>query len=250
MIEFKEANGITVLQMQHGKANALDVEFCTELKGALQQVESSSQAVVLTGQENIFSAGVDLVRLMSDGDEYRSALLTALGDMLYAFFVYPKPLIAALNGHAIAGGCILACAADHRIMIQERGRIGVPELTVGVPFPPIALEIMRFATPPQHFRQFVFRGLTYPPDQALAWGLVDELVASETLSERAMICAVELASIPPRSFALTKSQACRPVFEKLQQKWSLDMEARVKEAWNAVEVVAAVQNYVDKTLRR
>jgi enoyl-CoA hydratase len=250
MIEVKEASGIAVLQMQHGKANALDVELCTELKVTLQQVESTSKAVVLTGQGTIFSAGVDLVRLLNDGDEYRSALLTALADVLHALFFYPKPLVAAINGHAIAGGCILACAADHRIMIRDHGKIGVPELTVGLPFPPIALEIMRFATPPQHFRQCVFRGLTYPPDQALAWGLVDELVASEVLSDRAVICATELASIPPRSFELTKSQACRPVVEKLQQKWSQNMAAEVNEVWNSAEIVAAVQAYVDKTLHK
>ncbi len=250
MIEVHKANGIAVLQMQHGKANALDVELCTELKGTLQQVESTSKAVVLTGQGKIFSAGVDLVRLLNDGDEYRTALLTALGDVMHALFFHPKPLIAAINGHAIAGGCILACAADHRIMTRENGRIGVPELTVGVPFPPIALEIMRFATPPQYFRQLVFRGLTYPPEQALARGLVDELVAGEALSDRAMICAAELASIAPLSFELTKLQACRLVFEKLEQKWSQNMAAQVNEAWNSAEVVAAVQNYVDKTLRK
>ncbi len=250
MIEVKEANGIAVLQMQHGKANALDVELCTELKGTLQQVESTSNAVVLTGREKIFSAGVDLVRMLNDGDEYRSALLAALGDVLHALFFYPKPLIAAINGHAIAGGCILAWAADHRIMIRDHGRIGVPELTVGVPFPPIALEIIRFATPPQHFRQLVLRGLTYPPEQALASGLVDELIASEALSERAVSCAAELASIPPQSFGLTKLQVCRPVFEKLQQDWSQNMAAQVNEAWNSADVVAAVQAYVDKTLRK
>ena len=248
MIEVKETKGMAVLQMKHGKANALDVEFCIELKATLQQVESTSKAVVLTGQQKIFSAGVDLVRLLQDGDQYRTALLTALGDVLHALFFYPKPLIAAINGHAIAGGCIIACAADYRIMIGENGRIGVPELAVGLPFPPIALEIIRFATSPQHFRRLVFRGLTYPPDKALAWGLVDELVASEAISDRAMVCAAELASIPPRSFELTKLQACRPVFEKLQQKWTQRMAAQVNEVWNSVAVVAAVQNYVDKTL--
>lgn len=250
MIEVKKANGIVVLQMQHGRANALDVELCTALKDTLQQIESTAKAVVLTGRDKIFSAGVDLVRLLSDGAEYRSALLTALGDVLHAMFFYPKPLISAINGHAIGGGCILACATDHRIMIRDNGRVGVPELTVGVPFPPIALEIIRFAVPPQHFRQLVFRGLTCPSDQALAWGLVDELVAGDALVDRAMTCAAELASIPSRSFELTKQQACRPVYEKLQQKWSKSTAVEVNEAWNSTEVVAAMQDYVDRTLRK
>lgn len=250
MIELTEMHGVTILQMKHGKANALDVELCTELKARLQQVESTTKAVVLTGEKKIFSAGVDLIRLLNDGEEYCAALLTALGDALHALFFYSKPLIAAINGHAIAGGCILACAADHRIMVQEGGRIGVPELTVGLPFPPIALEIIRFATPPQHFRQLVLRGLTYPPEKALAWGLVDELVDSKMLSDRAMTCAQELAAIPPRSFELTKLQACQPVFEKLQRKWSQNMAANVNEAWNSEAVVATVQKHVNMTLRK
>ncbi len=250
MIEVTELNGVAVLQMRHGKANALDVDLCTALKTTLEQVATTSKAVVLTGQEKIFSAGVDLVRLLKDGEDYRGALLKALGDALHALLTHPKPLIAAINGHAIAGGCILACAADHRIMIREHGRIGVPELTVGVPFPPMALEILRFAVPPQHFRQLVFRGLTYTPDRAHACGLVDELVAVEALSDRARTCALELAAIPPHAFALTKSQAVRPVVERLQQQWTQDMDAKVNKAWNSAEIVAAVQGYVDNTLRK
>lgn len=250
MIDVTEENGIVVLHMQHGRANALDIELCTALKDRLQQVGSTAKAVVLTGREKIFSAGVDLVRLLSDGADYRSAMLKALGDVLRAMFFFQKPLVTAINGHAIAGGCILACAADHRIMIRDNGRIGFPELTVGVPFPPVALEIIRFAAPPQHFRQLVFRGLTYPPEQALAWGLVDELVSGDALVAHATECAAQLASIPPRAFELTKLQVCRPVYEKLQQKWSNNTAAEVDEAWNSMEVVKAVQDYVEKTLRK
>ncbi len=250
-IESFDVGAARVLRLSHGKANALDVELFEALTAALEEAtEDGCRALVLTGTGSIFSAGVDLVRLLNDGGQYRGALLKALGEALHALLTYPKPLIAAINGHAIAGGCIVACAADHRIMIREHGRIGVPELTVGVPFPPMALEILRFATPPQYFRQLVYRGLTYSSDHAHACGLVDELVAVEALSDRALACATELASIPPNSFALTKSQAVRPVIERLQQQWSQDIDVQVNEAWNSEDTVTAVQQYVDTTLRK
>ena len=83
-------------------------------------------------------------------------------------------------------GCILACMADRRLMVQERGRIGVPELLVGVPFPTTPLEVMRFVLPPQHLQEVIYGGRTYDPEEALARGLVDRLVPEQDLLARAL----------------------------------------------------------------
>ena len=82
-------------------------------------------------------------------------------------FFFPKPVVAAVNGHAIAGGCVLECCADRRIAANDGGRIGVTELLVGVPFPAMAFEVMRFATAPQYFADGILSGATYMPDVAL-----------------------------------------------------------------------------------
>lgn len=250
MIEVTRNDGIVVLRMQHGKANALDTELCTELTNTLQDIGSLGNAVVLTGQGKMFSAGVDLIRLLDSGEAYRSALVKALTDVLHALFFLPKPVVAAVNGHAIAGGCILASAADYRILTTGACRVGVPELTVGVPFPPIALEIMRFTTSPQYFPQLVLRGVTCPPEEALAWGLADELAADETVLNQSMLRAVELAAIPSRTFELTKLQARQPVLKRLQQASMQQLATQIQEAWNSTEVVAAVRKYVEKTLKK
>lgn len=247
MIEVKHDNGIAILHMRHGKANALDTELCGALKDALEQALPMVKAVVLTGEGKIFSAGVDLVRLL-EGDDYRRALLQSLGRVLERLFFYPRPVVAAINGHAIAGGCILACAADHRVMTQEAARIGVPELLVGVPFPALALEIMRSTASHYHLQQLIYRGLTCEPSQALAWGLVDELIDKEQVLERALQRARELAAIPARSFELTKLQARSPSRERLAQRSSQEADALVLQAWNSPEVVTAIRRYVEKTL--
>ena len=96
-----------------------------------------------------------------------ATFLPAMNQAFEALFAFPKPVVAAVNGHAIAGGCIMACCADYRIMAREPGRIGIPELLVGVPFPVVPLEIVRFATPPQHLQALIYRGLTLTADDAL-----------------------------------------------------------------------------------
>src|SRR5207253_4831329 len=103
------------LTMAHGKANAMSTEFCRALTARLAEANSSpARAVIITGQGRMFSAGVDLLRLSEGGAPYVREFLPALNAMFEAVFTCPKPVVAAVNGHAIAGGCVLACAADHR----------------------------------------------------------------------------------------------------------------------------------------
>ncbi len=151
MIDVKTNAGIAVMTLMHGKANALDIEFCEALTARFMELrKSDAKAVVITGQGKIFSAGVDLKRLSEGGADYIRKFLPALHKLYDAVFYHPKPVVAAINGHAIAGGCVLACCADRRIMARESGRIGVTELLVGVPFPALAFEIVRFAVPPRY----------------------------------------------------------------------------------------------------
>ena len=146
MIKSETAEGIAVLTLTHGKANALDIELCDGLAARFQELRlSDAKAVVLTGQGKIFSTGVDLKRLSSEDADYIRLIPPALHRLYEAVFFHPKPVVAAINGHAIAGGGVLACCADRRIMAREAGRIGVTGILVGVPFPSLAFEIVRFA---------------------------------------------------------------------------------------------------------
>ncbi len=149
----------------------MSTEFCRALTAQLEDLRTApTRAVVLTGTGRMFSAGVDLPRLIEGGAPYIREFLPALNTMLATVFSYPKPVVAAINGHAIAGGCVLACAADRRLMAKEGGRIGVTELLVGVPFPAAAMEIMRHATAPQYFEHAIFSGATFTPDEAALRG--------------------------------------------------------------------------------
>ena len=139
MIAVEDHGDIAVVTLAHGKANTLDIEFCEAIAARFDDLRTApAKAVVLTGQGRMFSAGVDLLRLSEGGAAYVRRFLPALHRLYSAVFFFPKPVVAAVNGHAIAGGCVLECCADRRIAARDGGRIGVTELLVGVPFPPLA----------------------------------------------------------------------------------------------------------------
>jgi enoyl-CoA hydratase len=249
MFELTRRGRVAVLQMAHGKANAMDLEFCQALALQVHACEQSDAgALVITGQGRMFSAGVDLPRLVAGGAAYAREFLPAMNHAFEALFAFPKPLVAAVNGHAIAGGCVMTACADYRIMAREPGRIGIPELLVGVPFPVVPLEIVRFATPPQHLQALIYRGLTPNADEALRYGLIDAVADPDRLLDEAVAVAEGLAAVPYEAFHLTKRLLREPARRRMRDEAGLD--AIVQEAWAGETVLAAVRDYVARTLKR
>jgi enoyl-CoA hydratase len=250
MIQREDRGPIAVLRLAHGKASALDTELLEALDRCLRELdEARPEAVVLTGTGSIFSAGVDLLRVLDGGTGYLAGFLPLLARAVRRLFAFPRPVVAAVNGHAIAGGCILACACDWKVMAAGEGRIGVPELRVGVPFPVAPLEVLRFAVPPQHLQKLAYAGRTYGAAEALEWGLVDEVVPPDRLLERALEAAGQLAAIPGASFELTKAQLRRPSLERIDALHD-ELEPRVAAQWASPGVQEHLRDYVDRTLRK
>jgi enoyl-CoA hydratase len=246
VIEASERDGVALLRLADGKANAMSLDLCEALTARFAAV-SSARAVVLTGTGAIFSAGVDLLRLLEGGAPYVRKFLPALSTMLATVFSHPAPVVAAINGHAIAGGCVLACAADRRLMARDGGRIGVTELLVGVPFPPAAMEIMRCATAPQFFAEAIFGGATYSPIDAVGRGWIHDLAEPEALIDRALEAANTLAALPAKAFALSKRQTRALALERMQNS---ELDAVIEQIWTAPETLERVRNYVARTLRK
>ncbi len=248
MIHESQADGIVTLRLAHGKASALDLDLTDALAASLETLtRTRPRGLVITGTAGIFSAGVDLFKLVKGGPDYVAHFLPSLDYMLEALFMFPAPVVAAVNGHAIAGGCILACACDRRVMTTATARIGVPELRVGVPFPPLVVEIMRAAVAPPYFNELMYVGRTYEPSDALARGIVDELSAPEDLASRAHAMAAELAATPAASFTLTKRAMRLPCLDRARRMMDADREA-LMAAWSSAETLTAIRDYLEKTL--
>lgn len=249
MVHIDERDGVRWLRMEAGKVQALDLELVSDLRAAVAGArDAGAVPVVLTGTGTSFSAGVDLFRVVREGDSYVSRFLPALGDLLFELFTYPGPLVAAVNGHAVAGGALVAWCGDLRVMAEGKGRIGVPELRVGVPFPAAAVEILRFATGGRGLQALAYVGRTLPPEDALAAGLVDELAALGALEARAAALAATLAEVPRDSFEITKRALRRPYVEALQRDGAM-IDDEVLTIWRRPATIDVIKAYLDRTFK-
>jgi len=248
MIDLLHRGHIAICRIAHGKANAFDIELCGGIMAALEACrDSSDAAVVITGQGRMFSAGVDLVRLVDDGPDYVKTFLPALTAAFEAVFAFPKPVVAAVNGHAIAGGCILACAADHRLMARGSGRIGIPELRVGLPFPTVPLEIMRLAAP-QQVQALVYGRTTFTPEEAVERGIVDAVVEPDALIDAAVAAAEGFAALPAGVFELTKRQLREPALQRIRD--GAQFEEEIVRLWTAPRTLTFIRDYIARTFKK
>jgi enoyl-CoA hydratase len=207
MLAIDRRDEVTVVRLQHGPVNALDLELLLALTAVL---EESTGPLVLTGTGRSFSAGVDLRRIVDGDEQYTAAFLAALSDMFLAVFDYPAPTVAAVNGHAIAGGCVLALACDFRLMAA--GRTGLTELAVGVPFPSAAREIARYALGPAVSR-VMLRADTLEAEDAVRVGIAHDVVTQGELLDRAVALATTLAGHDAAAYAVEKRQLHRTARE-------------------------------------
>ncbi|MFA5890908.1 MAG: enoyl-CoA hydratase/isomerase family protein [Actinomycetota bacterium] len=248
MLDVERRDNIAVLRMDHAKVNALDAEFLRSLTAKLAEIEGSdAEALVLTGNHRAFSAGANLPLILEGGAEYVRDNVPVLGEAFGALFSFPRPVVAAVNGHAIAGGCVLVCACDYKVMTDGDALVGIPELRVGVPFPTSALEIMRFAVGSQFVQQLVYLGEVYGPQEGMRRGLVDEVVAEGDVLARALEVAAHLASIPAETFALTKRALRYPVLSRIERD-APRFDPDVVRLWASDEVLASMQSFVDEVI--
>jgi enoyl-CoA hydratase len=239
MIQTADHDGIAVLSLNHGPVNALDLELLTAVPEALAAV-TDARGVVLTGDGRSFSAGVDLKRIVDGGPPYIEAFLPALSVAALTLFEHPRPVVAAVNGHALAGGCVLAAACDVRLMAG--GTIGLTELAAGVPFPTVALEIMRHAVGPALDAMVLGAG-RLAPEEATAIGLVHETVEPDQLLAAARRRADRLSAAPPDVYALAKAQLHRPARDRIDAAPPED-EAEVREIWSSERTSRTLRDYL------
>lgn len=246
MLTLEQHDSVALIRLQHGKANALDLELTEALNGALEEARHAA-ALVLAGAGPIFSAGVDLRRLAQSEAGYVEAFLPALERFFGALFRFPAPTVAAVGGHAIAGGAVLACACDRRLVAEGPWKMAVPELLVGVPFPPTALEIVRAAVGAPFLDELVLAGRTLSGDELRASGLAHERVEPDRLEARALEEARRLATIPGRSYELNKRQLRQGADDLLEAHGEAWLRESI-DAWNDPVAREALDAYVARTL--
>lgn len=242
MITTSEHDGITVVMMDRGAVNALDIELVGALTSTLEELGQAGRPVVLTGAGGCFSAGVDL-RRAQEGPTYLRGFLPALTRAFLAVFDYPGPLVAAINGHALAGGYVIAAAADWRVMADGKGDVGLTEVRVGVPFPAAALEIVRFAVGDAACRDLVLTGRRVGATTAASERLVDEVVAVDQLLGCALTRAREFGEVPTATYRLTKQQLHHRADAAIA-RLTAEFERKVGDIWTSEEAADAFSSYM------
>lgn len=221
----EEQEDVRVLTMNSSKTNAMNPDFCRELTARLDELEASGpHPLVLTGTGSTYSAGLDLPLLSGMNRQELAGFFKLLDEALLKLYHYPAPVVAAVNGHAIAGGAVLALTCDSRVMARGSGNFGLREVQVGVSFPSVPFELTRAAIPRDQEREVLLFGTLFKSDEALKRGLVDEVAEADDLIASAARRAGRISADSLPAYAIVKSQINRVATERIAAHQQADDE--------------------------
>ena len=209
-------DGVAVVTRNRPPANALAPDFLAEGAELMEDLRSEPPAaVVLAGSGGFFSGGVDLKLAPTLGPAEQAGMVAGINRLFIDWYSFPRPVVAAVNGHAVAGGMILALCADRRIGADD-ATYGLTELRVGVPYPAAAIGCVRAELEPAAARRLVLEAELIDAEAAIGYGLVDELLPADAVLARAREVAAELAALPARAYETVKEQLRGPALEAMR----------------------------------
>jgi len=207
LVSVEDREGVAVLTLDRPPANAFSPELVEDMAAAISASEGVRAAVVTSASTRIFSGGWDLPRVVSFSRNEMKFFVDAYLDLVRRIFVLPFPVVAALPGHAIAGGLIVAAAADERYIAEGEARVGLSEVALGVPLPACCVELFRYVLGARPMERLTASAENMPVESALAIGLVDRSFAPADLFSAALTRAAVLARGSPPAYAETKRRA-------------------------------------------
>jgi enoyl-CoA hydratase len=211
-----------LIQMDDGKANALSEAMIAEVGEALARAEREASAVVLSGRPDRFCAGFDL-KVMMSSPEAAKAMLRNGAELLMKLYGSQLPIVAACTGHALAGGALVLLTADVRIGAAGAFRIGLNEVSIGMPVPVLAMELARDRLANTELGRATLRAQIYGPDEAARVGYLDEVIPGGELGARAKEEAVKLGALSPMAFRATKKRLRRKTIDHILATLDEDM---------------------------
>jgi len=206
LVSYRLEGSTATIQMDDGKVNALSLRMFDELNGALDRAETDGAVVVITGRDGVFSAGFDLSVLRSGGPDAVPMLKSGF-ELARRILSFPRPVVIACSGHAIAMGVFLVLSGDYRLGVAGQYKITANEVAIGLTMPRAAVEICRQRLDPSHFNRAVILAEAFSPDQAVDAGFLDRIVQPFELAEEARQLADQLGALDMNAHAATKLRA-------------------------------------------
>jgi enoyl-CoA hydratase/carnithine racemase len=224
--------GIAEVRLARGKVNALDDLVVEELSACFRQLADDPEVrgAILTGTGKFFSFGFDIPRFLGYSREAFTRYLVKFTTLYRELFSYPKPLVAALNGHAVAGGCMLSTTCDARIMVGGKAKIGLNEIGFGSSVFAGSAGMLAFWTGRRRAQEILYGGNLYSAEEAQALGLIDAIVTDAGLLDAARAVVRQHASREPAAFRSVKGLLRRPVIEDMLARESQSIREFV-EIW-------------------
>lgn len=206
---------VATIRMDDGKVNVVSPALIQSVGLALDRARSDQAAVVLTGRAGVLSAGFDRNVLLSGGNAALDMLIGGfkLAERLLSF---PRPVVIACSGHALAMGAFLTLAGDHRVGTRGAFKVGANEVAIGLTMPRFATELCKLRLAPTYLQRSVLNAEIYDPETAVAAGFLDRLVSAEELLPTAQQVASELAKLPAHAFAFTKQRLREDALARLR----------------------------------
>jgi enoyl-CoA hydratase/carnithine racemase len=217
LVRTERRGDVALLTLDRPRANAFSPELVADLSCAFSDAADAGAVVLGSAMETIFSAGWDLKFLATLNRPSFAAFVEGYTDLVRKIFVFERPVIAALPGHAIAGGLIVAAAADERIAAEGGGEFGLPEVVMGVPVPAALLEVFRHALGPRQMERLAASGDNLATDRALAVGLLDRVVPAASLAAEAESRAAFLAGRSRNAHAAIKLRSRSAALARFDQ---------------------------------
>lgn len=204
LVRLDDRDGIALVTIDRPPANAMDPALIEAGLAVLDELETADpDAVVLTGSGSFFSGGADLRTVPVLAPDEQAAMARQINRLFAGWYGFRRPVVCAVNGHAVAGGLILALCGDYRI-VGESGSYGLTEVKVGIPYPSMAMAVVRAELAPAVARRLTTLGRLYDPGTAVELGLFDEQVADAQVLDQSFVVAKEYAALPPRTFEVVK----------------------------------------------
>lgn len=231
-VELEKQNKIAIVRLNRGKVHALNETLVDELTVCFEQLESniSIEAVILTGTGKFFSFGLDIPELFPYSQADFKIFLEKFTSLYKKMYLFGKPLVAAINGHCIAGGCILASTADNRLMVQDKGKIALNEISFGSTIFAGAMAMLRAQVGQQNAERIALSGTMFSAQEALEMTLIDDLCDEANLMEKAQENASKMICGNPPAYGSIKRLLRRPIVADWE-KYEPESIARFIEIW-------------------
>jgi enoyl-CoA hydratase len=215
LVSYRLDQSIATITLDDGKVNALSPAMLSQINGALDRAQADRAVVVLSGRAGVWCAGFDLSVLRAGGAD-TSAMLRGGFELAERLLGFPRPVVIACTGHAVAMGAFLLLSGDYRIAAAGPYKITANEVAIGMTVPEAAIAICRHRLAPAHFHRALVLSEVYTPDDAIAAGFVDRVVPFAELGDAARVTATRLAGLDITAHAATKLRARAPLLDALR----------------------------------